>query len=998
MSPPPTGTLPNRLPTGGLIDRSRELTFEFDGRRLTGHPGDTLASALLANGVRLIGRSFKYHRPRGIVTAGPEEPNALVELRQGARREPNTRATTIELYDGLVAASQNRWPSLRYDLMSVNSVLSPVLSAGFYYKTFMWPQSFWEKVYEPFIRRATGLGRGAGLDDPDTYEKVYLFCDILVIGAGPAGLMAALAAGRAGARVVICEENERIGGRLLSDRRVIDDKSGIDWSTGVEAELAALPNVRILRRTTVLGVHDGGSYSALERVNDHVAVPPEHEPRQRVWHIVAKHAVLAAGAIERPLVFGDNDRPGVMLAGAARTYLNRFAVAPGRKAVVFAVHDDAIDTAVDLMASGVEVVAYVDARNALAPATSARLGKLGIRLINGGAITRAHGAHGVKHVSVRLASGATERLDADVICVSGGWNPSVHLATHHGGKPLWNETLAAFVPGAMPPGMLAAGAANGELSLLDCLTTGARQGLAAARDCGASGQPLPVPAVEGESTKGHALWRVRGVKGKAFVDLQNDVTATDIEIAEREGMRRLEHLKRYTTLGMATDQGKTSGLNGLGLMAELTSKSIPQTGMLRARPPFAPVAIGAIAAHHRGKDFRPTRLPPSHRWAQEEGAVFVESGYWLRAQWFPRAGEKDWLESVNREVTAVRSGVGVCDVSTLGKIDVQGPDAGAFLDKLYCNTLSTLAIGRARYGLMLREDGFVMDDGTVARLGDQRFIVTTTTANAARVMQHMEFCAQWLWPGLDVQMVSVSEQWAQYSVAGPRSRDLLQRVVDRQHDLSNAAFPYLAAGDMTILGGMPARLFRISYSGELAYEIAVPAGWGDALIRRLMEAGRDLGVTPYGTEALGVMRVEKGHVAGNEISGQSTASDLGLGRMQSTRKDYVGRAMSQRPALLDPNRPALVGLKPVDRSQRLRAGAHFVPEGLSAMAANDEGYVTSVAFSPTLGHWIGLGLLAGGPRRHGEKVQALDPVRDGNTLVEVCDPVFIDQEGVRLRG
>jgi sarcosine oxidase subunit alpha len=986
------------LPSGGLIDRSRALAFTFDGRRYGGHAGDTLASALLANGVHLVGRSFKYHRPRGILTAGPEEPNALVELRQGARREPNTRATAAELYHGLIAASQNRWPSLRFDLLAINSLISPVLSAGFYYKTFMWPAAFWEKVYEPLIRRAAGLGRASAQEDPDTYEKAFLHCDVLVVGAGPAGLMAALAAGRTGARVVLCDEDFRLGGRLIADYRVVADRSSADWATHTQAELAALSNVRILSRTTVVGVYDGGTYSALERVNDHVAEPPEYEPRQRLWRIFAKRCVLAAGAIERPLVFGDNDRPGIMLAGAVRAYLNRYAVAPGLRAVVFGTNDEMARTIADLNRAGVHVEAIVDARASVPGSIEAAAKSADARLIAGGAITRAIGSMHVRAVDIRTASGETSRIACDLVCVSGGWSPTVHLASHLGARPVWNGQLAAFVPGTLPKGMAAAGAASGGLSLVDALEAGARTGLEAAADCGFSGQPVDLPEVDPESTALTPLWRVRGTRGKAFVDYQNDVSDADVALAEREGFRAVEHLKRYTTLGMAADQGKTSNLNGLALMAELTAKTIPQTGTTTFRPPFAPVSIGALAGTHHGKGFRPTRLPPSHQWAREQGAVFVETGYWLRAQWYPRAGETDWLEIVNREVRTVRASVGVCDVSTLGKIDLQGADAAEFLNRLYTNAWTTLAVGRARYGLMLREDGFVLDDGTTSRLAEDRFIVTTTTANAAKVLQHLELCHQWLWPELDVQFTSVSEQWAQFSVAGPRSRDLLRRVVEPPDDISNAAFPYLAAVELTVMGGVQARLFRISFSGELAYEIAVPAGYGDALIRRIMEAGRDYGIVPYGTEALGVMRIEKGHVSGNEINGQTTARDLGLGKMMSTRKDYIGRVMAERPGLLVPDRPTFVGFKPVNREERLRAGALVIAEHAEPVARNDQGYVTSVAFSPTLSHWIGLGLLSGGPSRHGERVRAYDPLRGGDALVEVCNPVFYDPAGERLRG
>jgi methylglutamate dehydrogenase subunit C len=987
-----------RLPSGGLIDRSKPVSFAFDGRHYQGYAGDTLASALLGNGVHLVGRSFKYHRPRGILAAGSEEPNALVELRTGARREPNTRATVVELYDGLAAASQNRWPSLVFDALAINSVLAPCLAAGFYYKTFMWPAALWEKLYEPLIRRAAGFGHASGAPDPDHYEKAFLHCDVLVVGGGPAGLTAALAAGRTGARVVLCEDDFRLGGRLLADRRTVAGRPSADWADAVVDDLRGLPNVRLMPRTTVVGVYDGGTYSALERVNDHVAEPPPYEPRQRLWRIFARRAILAAGAIERPLTFGDNDRPGIMLAGAVRAYVNRYAVRPGRRAVIFATNDESARTALDLADAGVGVAAIVDPRAEPGTEVAAAAKRCGARLIAGGAVTRAHGARRVRGVDVRTPSGTSERITCDLVCVSGGWNPTIHLASHLGARPVWDERLAAFVPGELPPGMATAGAAGGSLALAGALADGARAGLAAASDCGFEGQPVEVPRTDPESTRGATLWRVRGTCGKAFIDLQNDVTAGDVALAEREGFRAVEHLKRYTTLGMATDQGRTSNVTGLALMAELTARTIPETGTTGFRPPFTPVAIGAFAGHHRGKAFRPTRLPPSHRWAQEQGAVLGEAGDWLRARWFPLPGETDWLTSVSREVAAVRAHVGVCDVSTLGKIDLQGADAAAFLDRLYINTFSNLSTGRARYGVMLREDGHVLDDGTVARLGPERFIVTTTTANAGKVLQHMELAHQWLWPELDVQLCSVTEHWAQYSVAGPHARDVLRAVVDTGHDISNAAFPYMAAADVSALGGLAARLFRVSFSGELAYEIAVPAGWGDALMRAVMDAGRAHGIVPYGTEALGVMRIEKGHVGGGELNGQTTARDLGLGRMMSTRKDYIGRVMAQRPGLVDPDRPALVGIKPVDPEARPRAGAHLIPEGAEPVAANDQGHVTSVAYSPSLGHWIGLALFARGPERHGERVRAYDPVRGGDTPVEVCAPTFLDPSGERLRG
>jgi sarcosine oxidase subunit alpha len=879
--------------------------------------------------------------------------------------------------------------------MAVNGLLSPFFGAAFYYKTFMWPKAAWEKLYEPAIRRAAGLGRAAEAPDPDAYDKMHAFCDVLVIGSGPAGLMAARTAGRAGARVILAEEDFVFGGRLLSEKTTIDESAPTEFVEKTLAELRGLPNVRLMPRTSVVAIYDD-AYAAVERVGDHLRTPEKFKPRQILWRITAKRAVLAAGALDRPIVFGGNDRPGVMLAAPMQSYINRFAVAPAKKMAIFANNDAAWTTAFDAHDAGAEVAALIDTRADVAPALAEAARGRGLRVILGGEVFATHGKC-LEKIDIR-AGGKTERLAIDGLAMSSGFSPNIALTCHHGGKPVWDESIAAFVPGKCPPGLIPAGAAAGAYGLSECLAQGAAKGALAATESGFTATAPEVPKAEDAPRGLKAFWHVENSKGMAFVDFQNDVGAKDVVLAHKEGFVSVEHLKRYTTLGMATDQGKLSNVPGLAIMAKQRGKTIAETGTTMFRPPWSPVALGAFAGHHRAKDFRPARLTPTHALAEELGAVFVEAGPWLRAAYFPRKGETDWKRSVDREVRAVRESVGLIDVSTFGKIELQGPDVGKLLDRVYINTFSTLAVGKARYGVMLREDGFVMDDGTTARLSEDRWIMTTTTANAAKVSQHLDFCLQALWPELDVRTASVSEQWAQIAVAGPRSRGLIAQIVDDPHTICPESLPYMGAIETTVLGGLNARIFRLSFSGELGFEIAVPADQGEHLARKILETGAEWDATFYGLEALAVMRIEKGHVSGPELNGQTNAADLGFGRMASTKKDYIGAVMARRPALRDPDRMGFVGFKPVNPNEVLRAGAHVLAKGAAATTENDLGHLTSATVSPILGHSIALGFVKGGAARIGEILRAWDGLRGTDIEVEICAPGFYDPKGVRLHG
>ncbi len=956
----------------GQLDRSRPLRFSFDGRAYQGLAGDTLASALLANGVHLVGRSFKYHRPRGLMAAGPEDPNALVTVRRDpARYTPNLNATQVELYEGLEAESQNRWPSLRLDIGQTNDFFSRFIPAGFYYKTFMWPRKAWHRWYEPRIRAAAGLGRAPALADPDRYAQRYAHCDVLVVGAGPAGLAAAADAAQAGKRVLLCDEQATLGGSLLSDlSQLIEGVRASDWLQNTVARLRAAPGARLLSRTTAFAYLPHNMVALVERITDHLPAPPAHLPRERLWLVRAGEVVLATGAIERPLVFPGNDRPGIMLADAARSYLNRQGVLPGARVAVLTAHDGAYRAALDLHAAGVKIVTIADVRQRAEGALPEAARQAGIDVRTGMTAVGTRGTRRVTALGLAAAdahgtvSGATDWTACDAVLMSGGYTPSVHLYSQSRGRLRWDEAGQVFVP---------------DVPAENCRCVGACSG-ASEHGPGWLGA-LPQPP--------------QGSRGKAFVDWQNDVTAADLGLAVREGMRSIEHIKRYTTTGMATDQGKTSNLNALAIAAQRLQRPIPQVGLTTFRMPYLPVSFGALAGYARGELFAPVRTTPIHSWAVERGAVFEPVSLWQRARYFPAAGE-DMHQAVARECLNVRRSCGLFDASTLGKIEVVGPDAVEFMNRMYVNSWNSLRPGRCRYGILLRDDGFVFDDGVVARIAEDRFHVTTTTGGAPRVLALMEDYLQTEWPQLKVWLTSTTEQWAVIALQGPAARTVLAPLAE-ELDLSAAALPHMGVARGRVCG-VPALVFRVSFTGELGFEINVPADYGLEVWRAVWAAGQAHGICAYGTEAMHVLRAEKGYViVGQDTDGTVTADDAGLSwAVGKNKTDFLGLAAMHKPALVDPDRKQLVGLLTSDPNFVLEEGSQITAAAGLRPPMPVIGHVTSSYHSAVLGRSIALALVRAGRARIGHTLYV--PTPRGESTVTVTTPVFYDQKGERLNG
>lgn len=974
----------------GVVDGAKTIRFTFDGTAYEGLEGDTLASALLANGVHLMGRSFKYHRARGVLGAGSEEPNAIVTFDRGPGRiTPNVRATALELFSGLNARSQNSLPNLKFDIGAFNNVFSIFFPAGFYNKTFLWPKSFWDKVYEPFIRNMAGLGPAPTDNDPDRYASVYGHCETLIVGAGPAGIAAALAAAKKGERVILVDEQGRLGGSLLSTPNThIDGARAADWLEKSLKKLAKFDNVTLMPRTTAIGYWHDNFVALAERLTDHIADAPVGPPRECLHRIRAGRVILAQGGIERPLVFNGNDRPGIMLASAAQTFLNKYGVAIGHEVAIFTSHDSAYQAAFDLADANVRIPIIIDARDTVSAALSDEAARRGIELVTGSAISKTSGRLRVKSLEVYTpSSGAKRMIKCDAIAMSGGWTPSLHLWSHSKGGIKWDTDLAAYVPDQPNENAVCIGACNGDFDLSGGLNAGHKAG----------GGRKSYSVENAEFGAGEVLGALPNYidmsKQKAFVDFQNDVTEKDIKLAVQEGFKSIEHVKRYTTNGMATDQGKTSNLNALEIASKAVGKPIEKVGLTTFRPPYTPTSFGAFIGYRDNELFDPVRKTPIDGWAEANGAAYEPVALWRRAWYFPKDGE-DMHAAVARECKATRDSLGIFDASTLGKIEVVGPDATKFMNLMYSTSWTTLKPGGCRYGLMLREDGYIYDDGVVARMADDRYHVTTTTGGAPRVYRHMEDYLQTEFGHLDVWLTSTTEQWAVIAINGPNARKLIAPFVDGI-DLAPEAFPHMAVREGKICG-VPTRLFRVSFTGELGFEINVPAHYGRAVWEALFEAGQQYDICPYGTETMHVLRAEKGFIiVGQDTDGTVTPFDAAMPwAVAKKKKDFVGMRSLKRPDLVKDGRKQLVGLLTQDPKTVLAEGAQIVMDPNQPKPMDMVGHVTSSYWSESLGRSIAMAVVRDGFNLEGTDIYV--PMPDGDITAKITKPIFYDPKGERL--
>ena len=994
---------PFRLNKEGLINRNKKISFTFNGKKLFGYEGDTIASALIANGIHLVGRSFKYHRPRGFFGAGVEEPNAKLQVEFNGHSEPNVNATEMELVEGLSATSQNCWPSVNFDIGAINNFLKMFFPAGFYYKTFMWPKSFWYKIYEPFIRKAAGLGVASIEKDKERYEHKFEYCDLLVTGSGPSGLASAYAAAKNGAKVILAEDKPRFGGTLLTDDVSIDNLSGKDWAEKIISELKSMPNVTVKNRSQVFGYYDHNMLVMFERVSDHLEKKSKFTPRQRLWYIRAKETILSTGSIERPIVFGNNDTPGIFLSAAAKEYMKVYGVLVGKKPLIFTNNDSAYETALEFKKNNVEPI-ILDTREEHSSELIDEAKSKGIDIRFSHGVIVANGYKKVKSAKIgklnkdKNSFEKIETIECDCICVSGFWTPSVHLASQSGNKLKYEEKIDAFIPDKKKQHETSVGAANGSFTLEESLKNGFENGSNLSSKITDTKTEIAIPNVNEKKYGAHdKFWCMplpKNENPKRFVDFQNDVSVSDIEIALREGYRSIEHVKRYTTLGMATDQGRTSNLNGLQLVSNIENKIVPEVGHTTFRPPFTPITIGTIVGREVGMEYMPTRKTPMHEWHEKNNAVFVDAGAWKRPRYY-KEGNETLFEASKREAKNVRENVGICDVTTLGKIDIKGPDAAEFLNRVYTNAWMKLPIGKARYGLMLREDGIVMDDGTTTRISENHYHMTTTTAQAANVLSHLEYYLQIVWPELNVNVVSTTEQWAGAAIAGPKSRDMLSKLYP-DLDVSNDALPFMGYKEADFFG-VPSRIFRISFSGELAYEINVKSDHGMFMWEKMMEVGKEFGNQPYGTEALSTLRIEMGHVAGPELDGRTIPSDVSLNGLVSKKKDFIGKNSLGREAFNVESRQKIVGLIPIDRKSSIPEGSHIVQDQNAKLPNPKLGHVSSSCWSVENNNPFSLAIMKDGKNMIGKKFFAVSPLKNKSIEVEVISSHYVDPEGKRVR-